>query len=138
MQAQGATDDAVITPGQAPRSAAEREERTAAAARLAAALGMQLVMVRDDPVLKVPAHLEVRQAGYCYAAGALESIEPRLEIDRKQRAARDRAVAMAEAAAAKRARIQAEAVAASPAAQLAALKAEVAALRAERPVMENA
>lgn len=118
-------EESTGTIPQPPRTEAERDERVSAAAQLAAALGMELVMVRDDPVMKVPSHLEVRQFGFCYAAGPLEVIESRLAIDARQRAARDRAVALVEAQAAQRARAQAEAVASSPAARLARLEAKL-------------
>lgn len=130
MQALGIVNDAVTTPAAPPQTQAESEQRTAAAARLAAALGMQLVMVRDDPTLKVPAHMEIRAGGCTYAAGPLETIEARLTIDARQRAARDRAVALIEAKAAERARVQAEAIARSPAARLARLEAQNAELTA--------
>lgn len=133
MRAMGAVDDAVstvITDAKGdvvPPTPAEHAARVAAAARLAASLGLQLVQVADDPLLKVPPHLEIRQCGYCYAAGDLATIESRLAIDAKQRAARDRAVALASEKAAQRARAQAEAIASSPAARLARLEAKLAA-----------
>jgi hypothetical protein len=133
MQAMGTVDDAVtavatdVQGNVIPPTQEQYDQRVSAAARIANSLGMQLVMVNDDPVLRVPPHLEVRAGGIPYLAGSLEAIESRLAIDARQRAARDRAVKLIEDQAAERARVQAEAVAASPAARLARLEAKLAA-----------
>jgi hypothetical protein len=117
----------VTTALSAPRSQADHDQRANAAAQLAASLGLAVVMVRDDEVMKVPAHLELRQAGNPYMAGDLVTIETVLRNMARERAKRDQQLADWNAHRVRLARERAEAIAALPENRLSRLEARIAA-----------
>jgi hypothetical protein len=143
LQSIGAAHNAKVDIPDPPRTLAERDERVIAARTLAARLGYDLRTVprfsskpfttlTGQPGVSGEILALVDCFGQVYSLGPLPDIESRLTIDARERAVRDRAEAAVQEANAKRARVQAEAVANSPAAQLAALRAELDALKAER------
>lgn len=127
LRAAAAAESATVPAAPPPRSQAEHDQRATALAAVAARLDLQLVMVRDDPVMKVPAHLEVRQSGYTYAAGDLPALEVMLHGMARERARRDEQIALWEAHRAQQAAEQAERIANLPANRLARLEAALAA-----------
>jgi hypothetical protein len=108
-----------------PVTKAEHDQRVSAAVALATSLGLQLVQVVDDPVAKVPAHLELRQSGNPYMAGDLVMLERVLADMTRDREVRDAQIELFHQHQLRIARERAEAIAASPAGQLAALKAKL-------------
>lgn len=122
-KATGATRE---TP--APRTKQEWQQRADDAAKLAASLGLQLVLVRDDPVMGVPRHLELRQPGnpFGYQGGDLTSLEVSLRNLAEERAKREQQIAAFHANQQQRAREAAERIAAQPEHQIAVLKAKLA------------
>jgi hypothetical protein len=117
----------VETP--APKTPAEWQQRADAAATLAASLGLQLVLVRDDPVMGVPEHLELRQPGNPFGAqaGDLTSLEVSLRNLARERAKRDEQIRQWREHTERQQRETAERIAATPAARLARLEAALAA-----------
>jgi len=118
--------EASTAPLPAPRTKAEHDQRAGAAAQLAESLGLALVWVRDDPAMKVPAHLELRQGGMPYMAGDLTALESALHAMARERARRDEVIGAWEAEQQRKRRETAEAIAATPAARLARLEAALA------------
>ena len=117
----------VETP--APKTREEWQQRTEAAARLAASLGLQLVWVPVTDVFGNPPHLELRQPGNPFGlqAGDLTSLEVSLHGVARERAKRDAQIAAWDADRERKRRETAEAVAATPAARLARLEAALSA-----------
>lgn len=115
--------EAATVTVEAPRTQAEHDARANTAAQLAARLGYRLVWVRPDDVMKVPAHLEVRdQIGTPVMAGDLVTLEKALSDLARERARRDAVIRQHEAYRARLAAERAEAIANLPENRLAALE----------------
>jgi hypothetical protein len=112
-----------------PKTKAEWQARADALAKLAASLGLVLVLVRHDPLMGVPEHLEIRTPGspFGYQAGELTSLETSLSLLARERAQREAQIAAFHAHQEQQRRETAERIAAQPANRLARLEAALAA-----------
>jgi hypothetical protein len=108
-----------------PKSKAEWQARADALAKLAASLGLSLVLVRDDPLMGVPEHLEIRTPGspFGYQAGKLTSLETSLSLLARERAQRDEQIRLFHAYQEQQRRETAERIANQPHNKLARLEA---------------